>query len=1022
MKELKATFEQPESAYRGKPFWAWNGKLEEGELRRQIRVMHGMGLGGFFMHSRVGLATPYLSEEWFDLVSACVGEARKLGMEAWLYDEDRWPSGAAGGIVTSDPRYRHRNLSMHVGDPAEADLEDEPLAVFCAKVDGLVATDVKRLPADRSAGDVPDGERLLAFFVKVDDPHSWYNDATYLDTMNHEAVQKFIEVTHEAYKREVGEEFGGLIPGIFTDEPHHGWVFGRSFFDGGEPSMIPWTDKLPAVFQERYGYDILDHLPELFFDVEGAGISQARYHYHDCKTHLFVDAFSRQIGEWCAKNELLFTGHSLAEATLRSQAQVGGAPMRFYEFMQAPGIDMLTDNRIEYGTAKQCSSVKHQMGRRWMLSELYGCTGWDWPFEGHKASGDWQAALGVNLRCQHLAWYTMSGQAKRDYPASLSFQSPWWEHYGIVEDYYARVNAVLSRGEAVRDVLVVHPVESAWARAHMGWMSDEAQQRLEDDWDALLHWLLDEHLDFDFGDEEMMSRLSAVRNEDGPVLTLGKAAYRAVIVQPMDTIRSSTLALLEEFSEAGGTVIFAGTPPTHVDALPSDAAAQTAEGCVRVPFEPGAVAEALESARVVSIADANGNEKAETLYMLRSDGEDRLLFICNTDRENATGELTVEIRGGGQVQLWDAETGRRYAVETTSQEGRTSWKCEMAPAGSRIYTLSPEAEDLPAPECLEEVRAVGLPGDNWTTALNEPNVLVLDTPEFSIDEGEWQGPLEILKADRAIREAMGLPTRGARMVQPWAREKKQGPTAEIALRYTVRVDNLPRGPVHLALEQPDRFEITLNGVKLPQENASGWWVDPAIRLLPIEAAALHEGDNELLLRGKMSDDCNLEAAFLLGDFAVTVEGADARITGDLPALTFGDCVPQGLPFYSGNIVYRTSVPFTLAEGERAFVEVPKFRGVAARVLVDGQEAGGIGWQPHEVEITDLAAGKDRVEVLVELLGTRRNSFGPLHAQTRAGGWVGAAEFTTSGEGWRGEYVLVPMGVLTPPRISVRRPS
>ena len=51
------TFKNPGNDYRGAPFWAWNGKLEPDELRRQIRIMHRMGLGGFFMHSRVGLDT-----------------------------------------------------------------------------------------------------------------------------------------------------------------------------------------------------------------------------------------------------------------------------------------------------------------------------------------------------------------------------------------------------------------------------------------------------------------------------------------------------------------------------------------------------------------------------------------------------------------------------------------------------------------------------------------------------------------------------------------------------------------------------------------------------------------------------------------------------------------------------------------------------------------------------------------------------------------------------------------------------
>ncbi|MBR5044463.1 MAG: hypothetical protein IKX66_03850, partial [Clostridia bacterium] len=103
-------FENPTSEYRGTPFWAWNCHLEKDELLRQIDVMKEMGFGGAHMHVRTGLDTPYLSDEFFDLITACVDKSEKEGMLAWLYDEDRWPSGAAGGIVTKDVRYRQRTL------------------------------------------------------------------------------------------------------------------------------------------------------------------------------------------------------------------------------------------------------------------------------------------------------------------------------------------------------------------------------------------------------------------------------------------------------------------------------------------------------------------------------------------------------------------------------------------------------------------------------------------------------------------------------------------------------------------------------------------------------------------------------------------------------------------------------------------------------------------------------------------------------------------------------------------------
>ena len=88
-KDVIQLFENPGAEYRGKPFWSWNGELRKEELLRQLSIIKEMGFGGFFMHSRAGLITEYLGEEWFELVNAVADEGEKLGLEAWLYDEDR---------------------------------------------------------------------------------------------------------------------------------------------------------------------------------------------------------------------------------------------------------------------------------------------------------------------------------------------------------------------------------------------------------------------------------------------------------------------------------------------------------------------------------------------------------------------------------------------------------------------------------------------------------------------------------------------------------------------------------------------------------------------------------------------------------------------------------------------------------------------------------------------------------------------------------------------------------------------
>ncbi len=1034
-------FQSPPAAYRGKPFWAWNGELEPEELRRQVRLMHRMGLGGFFMHSRVGLGTPYLSDEWFECIQACVDEAEGLGMEAWLYDEDRWPSGAAGGLVTADPQCRMRSLVLAVlNSPKELTWGKDTVAAFTAKLNGNTAAEVKRLAKGKKPK-LAAGQSILLFQEVTAPCSSWYNGATYLDTMSAEAVAKFIEVTHEAYRREVGEHFGSVVPGIFTDEPHHGACF-QNIQNTSQGVGIPWTGRLPAAFTERYGYDIRPHLPELFYDVDGAAMSQPRYHYHDCITHLFVTAFAQQIGEWCEEHGLQHTGHVLHEETLAAQTTVVGSTLRFYEHMQAPGMDILTEHRREYDTAKQVSSAARQFGRKWRLTETYGCTGWDFPFAGHKAIGDWQAALGINLRCQHLAWYTMEGQAKRDYPASIFYQSPWWELYPAVEDYYARLHTALSRGSEVRDLLVVFPVESMWTLCRMGWKDDPAVHQLNEMLIELRDTLLGANIDFDYGDEDILARHGKVARRGGAALRVGKAAYKAVLVPPLRTIRKTTLDLLERFADAGGTVVFAGDLPEHMDAEPSTEAAELAERCARAPAKGVRLVRAVEpTCRRVSIADPDDEEIGDALHILREDRDAFYLFVCNAGTgfarrrlgldDPAVGRRTrdypeVRIRGfadceGHPVEL-DAETGEAFAADAARTEKGWTIRTSLPALGSRLFAIPKDASDAtppPRPQ-LEDVWSCTLNPKRWDVVLSEANALVLDRPRFRIGDGSWQGPEEILRVDHAVRDALGVPRRGGQMVQPWARERPERPkSGPLTLAYTFEVKAVPTGDLFLAIEEPAAFRIRINGAAVEPDSEAGWWTDRSLRKLPIDPALLRIGTNELVLECDYTElHPGLEITYLLGAFGVKVKGTDVTVTEPPADLKLGNWVPQGLPFYSGSVSYCKRVRPKLGSGQRLVVQVPDYEGAAVRVLADGQAAGIIAWPPNEVDITDLV-GEGAVELRIEVIGHRRNSHGPLHLNQKHPHAVGPFSFATGGEDWTDDYVLVPCGLIAPPRLVVR---
>ena len=80
LKKIYETFRKPGVEWRGKPFWSWNGELKSGELIRQADILGKMGFGGYFMHSRCGLITEYLGDEWFQVTNDVADFSEKAGL------------------------------------------------------------------------------------------------------------------------------------------------------------------------------------------------------------------------------------------------------------------------------------------------------------------------------------------------------------------------------------------------------------------------------------------------------------------------------------------------------------------------------------------------------------------------------------------------------------------------------------------------------------------------------------------------------------------------------------------------------------------------------------------------------------------------------------------------------------------------------------------------------------------------------------------------------------------------------
>lgn len=981
-KRLNAVFAEPGADFRGLPFWAWNCELDREKLLRQVHIFKEMGFGGFVIHVREGLTAPYLKEEYMDTVRLCTEEARRIGLNVWLYDEDRWPSGSAGGYVTKNPAYRLKFMRL------TGKKEDKPAyAAYAAELggDGCLKKYCRR--------DENDADVSLYAYLETAKNENRYNGYTNVDVMNPAAIDAFIEITHNRYKEAVGDEFARTIKAMFTDEPQTAFKRVLSAPDGGEDVILPWTDDFADSYFAQYGSDIADFLPELVWELPGGRVSAARYNYHNHVCDRFMKNFCAKCGAWCGENGLYFTGHFHQEGTLFSQTQTSGDVMRGYVYFDIPGMDLLCD-KIEFTTAKQVQSVVRQYGKKRMMSELYGVTNWDFDFRGHKFQGDWQAALGVDVRVPHLAWASMKGSAKRDYPASIGMQSPWYKEYSYVENHFARLACILSRGKAVVKIGVIHPIESFWLHWGNDAQTKKVRERRDREFSDLADWLLFGLLDFDYINEALLA--------DNP----GNLDYSVIIVPDCETLRAATAEFLDRYAEGGGRIIVMGDAPKYIDARPAERIA-FCERAERIGFSQVELLSALEKYRALEIS-SDGKMNDEFICSLREDDGCCWLFVARGKKNVKKRRVEIRIKGEYVPRVYDTVTGEIKPADYTACGGQTVISYDLYDSDSLLLRLDAGCGCCERKAPPDVRTAVKMP-DRAAYRLEEPNVLLLDMAEYSFMGGEFCAREEVLRIDAACRKRASLPPAGAKLVQPWCEtEENKRPAGSVRLRFRFCCDKAISG-AQLAFEEADCVTLNSVPVSLVQK---GYYVDEAIKR--IELPTLAAGENILCADVPFGHCNSIEPMYLLGDFAVDLRGGTAYLRDAPATLEFKSIVGQGFPFYGGNVTYELKI--ALEKAGTAEIVTPCYRGAFVKVTADGEPAGNIVYAPYRL-CADLAAGEHTVELTV--YGNRHNTFGSLH-NCSGDIYYGPGHWRAEGDSWTYEYMLKDTGLLAPPEIYIKQ--
>lgn len=937
MSDFYKELQNPPKKYRPVPFWSWNEKLDVNDTKEQIKEMDNAGIGGFFMHARGGLQTEYLSEEWFDNILAALDEGEKRQMLAWGYDENGWPSGFGSGAVNGlGIEYQQKYLRCKITD-------------------------------------APVNEEYTVTNVTVGGKnyHCYYEvNPFYVDTLNKKVIKEFLKSTHEKYRDTLKSDFKQM-KGFFTDEPQV------------SRNGVPWSFILEDKYKKAYGEQLKEQLPKLFYDLDG--YEQIRYNFWKLVRDLFTDSFMATIFEWCRKNGSELTGHMVLEEGYYEHILSNGCCMPSYEYMDIPGMDHLCRIMPSVQTEMQLTSVCNQLGKKQILSETFAGCGWNVSFADLRKIYEHQMVHGVNLLCQHLQGYSLRGIRKRDYPASLFRQQPWWQDYKVFNDTVSRIGMLIAEGDVSFNILVLHTVESGWLKSNDRQKADEYCIEMKNVMTALENAQLQYHL----GESRIIERHGSIKNGK---FVIGTQSYSAVIVPPAICLNKNTFDMLCNFKEQGGLLIFAGEIPEFIDGKKTDKVLKLADGCIKTDIK-NIDSYIPNSCRSIDIELDDDSQKPNIRSTVRifKDMGMTMYYICNFGESDSQLKISVK---GKSACLFDPECGMRKPVIFSNANDCITVNLKVYSNKSIILFVYDEnvceAEDSICFDKNETNISSKLKGQ-WNVVKADENSLTLDYCDLFVNGEKIAENLPISDAQEKLC-SYGKPVKAKAI-------------------FNFNIKSLEFEKCSLMLETPEIFDIIVNGIEVKKNNL-GYCHDKCFKTVNI-FDCLKQGENEICLvfdfaqspevykglkdalrfeafKNKFTYDMELEAVYLKGDFGVynknsfdDIENNALKTVGDFyldkaPKTVFdGSLEKQGYPFFAGSITLCKNTVLSQEEISDAVMEFAKLPSIVTAVEINGKNAGKILWKPYKIDIADyLKTGEN--EIKITLTGSLRNLLGPFH--------------------------------------------
>ncbi|MBO4297287.1 MAG: right-handed parallel beta-helix repeat-containing protein, partial [Clostridia bacterium] len=609
--DIDNQFAQPDPCYRPYVRWWWNGdRVEPSELIRELHVMKDAGIGGVeispiaFPSGADSLGRPalrWLSDEWIDCVQTVFDETQRLGMGCDLLVGSGWPFGsetlkpqerASIMIAVARPLKGGRRHTLKAADLIE---EGKPTVTIVnpdmhAEIVSLLlvpepcgaleeAVDVRGSLKDGVLSlSVPRGDWQLHALIRYDSFASVINGApgaagSQIDYMNADAIRAYLDRMADAIEARTGPLSEHL----------------RAFFvDNMELEGCNWTPDFAAEFQRRRGYDIMPWFPFILFKMLRLGdvlkysfggaktpefqdqIDRVRYDFEITRMELNYERYTRTFQAWCREKGVL----SRAQAYGR-----GFWPLDSSLDYDIPEGESWTTNWLRHRVGEEMGDEDYRRGRAYTMVNKYVSSAahiagkrvvsaeemtntylvFRTPLEFLKVGSDMAAFSGIT----HSVWHGFNySPLEAPFPGWVQYgtfhneRNTWWPYVRFLNDYRARMSAVLQNVDPVAPIAILPANGDLWSE--LGAQNEPFPVRLNTQWTSIL-W---EAIAKNGGGADYVSegvlRDSFVANG---LLHCRHCAYSVLFLAGLKGIDEAVLDVVEAFVRGGGRVFCVGGYP-----------------------------------------------------------------------------------------------------------------------------------------------------------------------------------------------------------------------------------------------------------------------------------------------------------------------------------------------------------------------------------------------------------------------------------------------------------------------------